>query len=233
MLKLDNILFQHRNGSINFEIKFDKLHFKPGIISAVLGKNGSGKTTILNLIGGHLISDKGSISLYDNDITKDKASVRNISTVFQTISLFPHLTIKENIEIAIEPNFLFRKKKSTKILADKILLDFNLGEFANRKPEHLSVGQQQRVAIARATASKPAVLLMDEPTSALDFVNIDYLKKLLMELNRKETVPICIVVSHDLQFVLGIADEIKYIEDGNLAFEGSNEDFRNSEYYIN
>ena len=96
----------------------------------------------------------------------------------------------------------------------------------------MSIGQQQRVAIARATAIKPLVLLLDEPTSALDFVSINYLKKLLLELKEKNSIPINIIVSHDLHFVLSIADEIKFIEDGKLAFEGNKEAFIKSKYYI-
>ena len=113
------------------------------------------------------------------------------------------------------------------------MLDFSLTEYAERKPNQLSIGQQQRVAIARATAIKPSVLLLDEPTSALDFSNINYLKTLLQELNKKQTVPICIIVSHDLHFVLSIADEIKYIDNGELVFEGNKEAFINSAYNIN
>lgn len=233
MLILDNIVFKYGTNSNGFEIDISKILFKPNIISAVLGKNGSGKTTLLNIIGGHFKCSKGSIKLFDTDISNTKAVDRNVSTVFQTISLFPHLTVRHNLEIAIEPNSFFKKKKTTKELASNLLSDFNLLELADRKPDQLSIGQQQRVAIARATASNPSVLLLDEPTSALDFVNIDYLKNLLSELKRKKAVPICIIVSHDLHFVLSIADEIKFIEDGKLVFEGSSEEFKTSRYYIN
>jgi spermidine/putrescine transport system ATP-binding protein len=233
MLLLENIVFKHKNGTSVFEINIPKLHFETGIINAILGKNGSGKTTILNLIGGHLICEQGTITLCGKDITEIGAIERNTSTVFQTISLFPHLSVKENIELAIEPNTLFKTKTSTKQYAQKILSDFTLNEYANRRPNQLSIGQQQRVAIARATATNPSVLLLDEPTSALDFENVKYLRNLLFELIKKEIIPVCIIVSHDLNFVLSIADEIKFIENGQLVFEGNKEAFLNSKYYIN
>lgn len=233
MLLLKEILYKYRNGSNVFEISVPKMQFNAGVINAILGKNGSGKTTILNLIGGHIISEQGNIYLFDKDITNEVAKNRHTATVFQTISLFPHLSVKENIELAIEPNAFLKVKKSTNVYAQRIIEDFNLTEYADRKPNQLSIGQQQRVAIARATATKPSVLLLDEPTSALDFVNINYLKELLQELNKKQTVPICIIVSHDLHFVLSIADEIKYIDNGKLVFEGNKESFLNSEYNIN
>lgn len=233
MLQLKNIVYKHRNGHSTFEINIPDLTFKEGVINAVLGKNGSGKTTILQLIGGHILSEKGSVILFDKNVTTTGAKDRSTATVFQTISLFPHLTIKENVELAIEPNAFFGIKKTTKEKAENILKEFNLIEFTNRKPNQLSIGQQQRVAIARATATSPMVLLLDEPTSALDFENINYLKTLLLELKAKQTVPICIIVSHDLHFVLSISDEIKYIDNGKLVFEGNNQEFKNSKYYIN
>ncbi|MBK8243259.1 MAG: amino acid ABC transporter ATP-binding protein [Saprospiraceae bacterium] len=201
-------------------------------MNAVLGKNGSGKSTLLQIIGGHIDCERGEIILFNKDITDTSAINRSTATVFQTISLFPHLTIKENIELAIEPNALFGKKKSTLELGRKILIDFKLNELAYRYPNQLSIGQQQRVAIARAIATNPSVLLLDEPTSALDFESIKYLKSLLLELKAKKTVPICIIVSHDLHFVLSIADEIKYIDNGRLVFEGNNQAFKNSKYFI-
>jgi len=233
MLHLENIEFNYKTRGNGFDISVLDTTFNASVITCILGKNGSGKTTILNIIGGHLLCNKGSIYLFKKDITKDNAIKRNTATVFQTISLFPHLSIKENIELAIEPNALFKTKPSTREYAQKILFEFKLTEYADSKPNQLSIGEQQRVAIARAIATRPSVLLLDEPTSALDFVNVNYLKDLLIELNEKQTVPICIIVSHDLHFVLSIADEIKYIENGRFVFEGKKEKFIHSKYNIN
>jgi ABC-type Fe3+/spermidine/putrescine transport system ATPase subunit len=233
MLLLKDIEFNYRNGGGAFNVCIDELKFDSSLITCVLGKNGSGKTTVLNLIGGHLQSEKGKIVLSGEDISSLKAEFRPTSTVFQQIGLFPHLTVKENIELAIEPNTLFKKSAVTKNKAKKILVDFSLTEFEKRKPSELSVGQQQRVAIARALSSDPKVLLLDEPTSALDFANISILKSMLKEIKERQPVPVIIIVSHDLHFVLETADSIKFIEDGRFVFQGSTEEFKKSKYYIN
>lgn len=233
MLLLEDIEFNYRNGRGSFNISINELKFDSSLITCVLGKNGSGKTTVLSLIGGHLQSEKGKIVLAGEDISLLKAELRPTSTVFQQIGLFPHLTVKENIELAIEPNSLFKKSATTKNKAEKILVDFSLKEFEKRRPSQLSVGQQQRVAIARALSSDPKVLLLDEPTSALDFANIRILKGMLKEIKERQTVPVIIIVSHDLHFVLEIADSIKFIENGRFVFNGTTEEFQKSKYYIN
>lgn len=233
MLQLENILFYYNNNDNGFGISVEDVHFESSLIICVLGKNGSGKSTILNLIGGHLKPRLGSIKLFNEDITDLKAEVRPTATVFQEIALFPHLNVKENIEIAIEPNSFFKKSVATKGKAEEILNEFGLKEYEKRKPLQLSIGQQQRVAIARALSSKPKVLLLDEPTSALDFANIGMLKKLLKDIRDKHTVPIIIIVSHDLPFVLDIADNIKFIDEGKFVFDGNTKDFQKSKYFLN
>ena len=233
MLLLYKIVFNYGKEMGSFSVTIDELQFASSLITCILGKNGSGKSTVLNLIGGHLNADQGKIVLSGVDITELKAEVRPTSTVFQQIGLFPHLNVKENIELAIEPNTLFKISDETKRKAENILVDFSLKEFEKRKPSQLSVGQQQRVAIARALGSDPKVLLLDEPTSALDFVNISMLKTMLREIKDKKTVPIIIIVSHDLHFVLDIADNIKFIENGKFVFDGNTENFQKSKYFVN
>lgn len=233
MLELKNIKFNYRGARGSFNISIDKTKFDASIITCVLGENGSGKTTLLNIIGGHLQAANGNVILFGKDITNLKAESRPTSTVFQQIGLFPHLTVKENIEIAIEPNTLFSKSYETKNKAEKILVDFKLKEFEKRKPSQLSIGQQQRVAIARALSSNPKVLLLDEPTASLDFANINYLRILLEEIKHKESVPVIIIVSHDIHFVMNVADNIKFIDNGKFVFEGTAKEFQLSKHFIN
>jgi ABC-type Fe3+/spermidine/putrescine transport system ATPase subunit len=232
MLELNKIKFKYADIGTSFSIEILQTQFNDSLITCVLGKNGSGKSTILNLLGGHLQADSGNIILEGHDITALAAEYRPTSTVFQQIGLFPHLTVKENIEIAIEPNTIFKKSATTKSKAIKLISDFNLLEFINRKPAQLSVGQQQRVAIARAISTDPKVLLLDEPTSSLDFANISSLKNVLSDIKAKQIVPVIIIVSHDLHFVLETADNIKFIEAGKLVFEGTTIEFKQSKYFI-
>jgi len=233
MLVLDKIKFNYTENGGAFNLSIPHLEFREGIITCLLGTNGSGKSTLLNVIGGHLIPSDGLIELDKKDITKIKAELRPISTVFQQIGLMPHLSVKENIHLAVEPNILFKKSLNAKLRVNKIIKDFNLEELQNRRPNELSIGQQQRVAIARALSTNPSVVLLDEPTSSLDFINVNYLRDLLLNVKTLSIVPIIIIVSHDLHFVMSIADEIKYIQDGKINFQGTNHEFQFSNIISN
>jgi len=188
MLQIKNISYSYNNS--NFSLEIDKVEFKPNKITCVLGENGSGKTTLLQILGGHLPLKKGSISIFDADISKTEAVERPIATVFQELGLFPHLSVRKNIALAIEPNRLIGASEYVNSKTDAIVSMFQLDDLQHKKPMALSGGQQQRVAIARAIATSPKVLILDEPTSALDYQNIAKLKTLLQELKNSKQVPV-------------------------------------------
>lgn len=238
MLQINNIAYKYKNS--DFSVQIDNAEFKPNKITCVLGRNGSGKTTLLNLIGGHLPLLEGVITIFDADITSSNANERPIATVFQELGLFPHLSVRENLALAIEPNRLFGKSDNLDNDVLDIIKKFQLETIQDKKPKALSGGQKQRVAISRAIATKPKVLILDEPTSALDYQNISKLTQLLQELKKSQQVPIIIVVSHDWHFVMNIADDILYIENGKQIFQGTKREFKetklfnkNSKYYEN
>jgi len=230
MLRLENIRYGYPRGP--FRIEIDHLAIHESMITSVLGRNGSGKTTLLNLMAGHAHPSAGKIYLNEEDLTDRVAEVRPVATVFQQIGLFPHMTVRRNLEVAVEPNRFVSISATTVHKVEHALSDFALGEFAQRYPSQLSVGQQQRVALARAICTEPQVLLLDEPTSALDYESIRNLRNLVLEFKQRKTVPIIVIVSHDLPFVLSVADEIKLIDEGRITFEGTVAQFKNTEHYI-
>jgi ABC-type sulfate/molybdate transport systems ATPase subunit len=232
MLTLKDISYRYNLKDSLFNLEITETCFKSSLITCVLGLNGSGKTTLLNVIGGHIKPESGSIVLNDIDITESSASNRPISSVFQEIGLFPHLSVLENIIMAIEPNRIFTKSEQAVNTATGILKTLDLLEYKDYKPHQISIGQQQRVAIARSLGAKPCILLLDEPTSALDYKFLRELEITLKNLRDNYIVNSIIVVSHDLDFVLDIADDIKFIDHGRLVFEGAKDAFINSEWYV-
>lgn len=230
MLRLENIRYAYPRGA--FRIEIGHMAFQEGVITTVLGRNGSGKTTVLNLLAGHAHASDGKMFLDEEDLTYTVAQARPVATVFQQIGLFPHLTVQRNLEVAVEPNRLFGTSAAALEKVEKAKADFGLDALAKRYPSELSVGQQQRVAIARAVCTEPKVLLLDEPTSALDYESIRGLRNLLVGFKERKTVPIIVIVSHDLPFVVSIADEIKLIDEGRIRFEGTVAEFKHTEHYI-
>jgi spermidine/putrescine transport system ATP-binding protein len=233
MLAIENISFHYGVLDMQFGIQIAQAEFRQGEVTCILGRNGSGKTTLLSLIGGHLTPASGQILLDGQDMALLTVRDRPTATVFQQLGLFPHLTVAQNVKAAIEPNTLFRYAPETITRCQEVLCDFDLTVLHDKKPQQLSVGQQQRVAIARAVATSPKVLLLDEPTSALDFAHIRVLRDTLKYLKSSGKVPVIIIISHDLHFVLDIADNIKYFEEGRIQFDGTTDEFKSTPYYIN
>ena len=130
----------------------------------LLGPSGCGKSTTLRIIGGFEKPDEGRVLFEGKDITGLSPDKRNVNTVFQKYSLFPHMDVAENIAFGLK-----LKKKSSQYIRDKIryaLKLVNMDGYETRKPDSLSGGQQQRVAIARAIVNEPEILLLDEPLGA-------------------------------------------------------------------
>ena len=142
------------------------INVKKGEFVTILGPSGCGKTTLLRLLAGFGMADKGEIRINGEDITNVPPHLRPVNTVFQRYALFPHLDVYENIAFGLK----LQKVPADEI--DKIVLRVlkmvSMTDYEDRDVESLSGGQQQRVAIARAIANQPKVLLLDEPLAALD-----------------------------------------------------------------
>lgn len=141
-------------------------NIKNGEFFTLLGPSGCGKTTLLRMIAGFNSIEGGTISFDDQVINNIPAQKRNIGMVFQSYAIFPHLTVRQNVEYGLK----LRKipKAEMKQRVDEILQVVRIEEYQDRLPDRLSGGQQQRVALARAIVIHPQVLLMDEPLSNLD-----------------------------------------------------------------
>ena len=142
------------------------LEIKRNEFITLLGPSGCGKSTTLRIIGGFEKPDEGRVLFEGKDITGLSPDKRNVNTVFQKYSLFPHMNVEENIAFGLK-----LKKKSAQYIKDKVayaLKLVNMDGYGKRKPTSLSGGQQQRVAIARAIVNEPEILLLDEPLGALD-----------------------------------------------------------------
>lgn len=205
--------------NISFEIeKNDKL--------LIIGPSGSGKTTLIRCLNKLEKDYQGEIIFKKKNIKdiKDELLRKKIGMVFQSYNLFPHLTVKENIELA--PSKLTNANKeelSKKTL--KLLKSVNIEEKINEYPKNLSGGQKQRVAISRTLANNPEVIIFDEPTSALDPESINSLVKLLNELSKKATI---IVVSHDMSLIKSFASKILFIDKGKIIEYGTKEEILKS-----
>ena len=195
-------------------------------VVVICGPSGSGKSTFLRCLNGLEEIDSGSIVIDGvplDDNKKNRLEIRKeVGMVFQLFNLFPHLTVLENVNLALR---LVRKKtreETTEMTMD-LLRKVNIPEKANSYPAQLSGGQQQRVAIARALAIKPKVMLFDEATSALDPEMIGEVLDVMKTLAREGMT--MIVVTHEMGFAREVSDRVIFMEDGRIVEEGTAEHF--------
>ncbi|MBQ1682212.1 MULTISPECIES: ABC transporter ATP-binding protein [Agathobacter] len=200
------------------------LYIRENEFVTLLGPSGCGKTTTLRLLGGFEKPDKGQILFDGADITNVPANERKLNTVFQKYSLFPHMSIAENIAFGLKI-----AKKSDAYIKDKIsyaLKLVNLDGYENRSVDSLSGGQQQRIAIARAIVNEPKVLLLDEPLGALDLKLRQSMQYELMRL--KDELGITFVyVTHDQEEALTMSDTIVVMNQGYIQQIGTPEGIYN------
>ncbi|OBI84164.1 ABC transporter ATP-binding protein [Mycobacterium sp. E740] len=189
------------------------LHIEAGELVALLGPSGCGKTTALRIIAGLEEATTGRVRLDGRDITDVPANKRDMGMVFQAYSLFPHLTVLDNVAFGLK---MRRKTKRERLSRAADMLDLvGLSAHAQKFADELSGGQQQRVALARALAVEPRVLLLDEPLSALD---AQVRAQLRDEIRRvqSEVGTTTLFVTHDQEEALAIADRVAVMSHGEL-----------------
>jgi putative spermidine/putrescine transport system ATP-binding protein len=192
-------------------------------ISAILGPSGSYKTTLLRVVAGHVVPSSGHVRIGLDDVSNLPAEKRGVATVFQDYALFPHLTGLGNVlEGGRRLDCYSRQQR--RWLAEMYLRRLNVEHCWNRHPSEMSGGEQQRVAIARALMSEPRILLLDEPTAALDTLQRDALAKLIKRLAATSPHLVTLIVSHDREFVLDVADSLAVMDNGELLASGCRTD---------
>jgi osmoprotectant transport system ATP-binding protein len=215
MIEFRKICKSFKGKSILKDISFK---INKGELVAIIGASGCGKTTTLKMINRLIKPSEGEILIDGENIAnKDVIKLRrNIGYVIQQTGLFPHMTVRENIEIipSVEKMKVETIKKRTYELMEMIGMDSE--EFLGRYPNELSGGQQQRIGVARAFAIDPEIILMDEPFSALDPITRIQLQDELIDLqsNLKKTI---VFVTHDIDEAIKIADKICIMNEGQIV----------------
>jgi spermidine/putrescine transport system ATP-binding protein len=195
------------------------LKVKRGSFFALLGPSGCGKTTTLRMIAGFEEPTAGEVLLNNQRINHLRPYDRNVSTVFQSYALFPHLTVKENIEFGLKR----RKAVNSKATVAEMLDLVRLNGKEDRLPTQLSGGERQRVALARSLVLHPEILLLDEPLSALDPQLRKQVRTELKDLQRQVETTF-IIVTHDQEEALLLSDEIAVLNKGRLEQVGPPQD---------
>ena len=185
---------------------------------ALLGASGSGKTSLLRLLGGFEQPDAGEILLDGQEISTIPPNHRPVNLMFQSYALFPHMSVAQNISYGLEMERLSRHEIHARL--EEVLDIIQLSALAHRKPDQLSGGQQQRVALARALVKRPRLLLLDEPLGALDKKLRGEMQLELKRIQHRFGITF-IVVTHDQEEALVMADRIAILKDGKLLQCGS------------
>jgi molybdate transport system ATP-binding protein len=204
------------SGSMDLDVKFN---ISRGKLITLYGKSGAGKTTILKIIAGLLKPDDGSI-VVDGKIWFDsvkkmnlRTQKRNLGFVFQDYSLFPNMSVKENLTFALV------KGQDRKIVNDLIEI-IELGHLQNKSPNTLSGGQKQKVALARTLVQRPEILLLDEPLSALDEEMRIRLQRYILKVHQEFNLT-TILISHDISEIIKMSDYLMELDHGKIVSQGT------------
>jgi sn-glycerol 3-phosphate transport system ATP-binding protein len=200
------------------------LDIPEGSFTALLGPSGCGKSTTLRLLAGLELPDEGQIFIDGKDVTTSAASDRNLSMVFQSYALFPHLSVAENVVFGLNVRRVPKKERQEKL--HRALEITGLLGYEDRKPGELSGGQRQRVALARAIVAGQRLCLMDEPLSNLDAKLRNSVRKDIKKLQRDLGITV-VYVTHDQTEAMSMADTVVLMKDGHIQQVGPPEDLYN------
>jgi len=194
------------------------LEIKQGEFFTLLGPSGCGKTTLLRMIAGFNSIEGGDFYFNENRINDLDPAKRNIGMVFQNYAIFPHMTVRKNVEFGLKNRKMTREQ--IKAQADKFMKLMHVDEYADRLPERLSGGQQQRVALARALCIEPNVLLFDEPLSNLDAKLRVEMRTVIKQIQHNVGIT-TVYVTHDQEEAMAISDRIAVMNAGVIQHVGT------------
>ncbi|MBM7614451.1 ABC transporter ATP-binding protein [Alkaliphilus hydrothermalis] len=213
-IEIKELSFRYKN-SDEAIVKDFNLEISKGEIISILGESGSGKSTILRIIAGLEVPEKGLIKIKNKIIVDERVFIqpenRGIGMVFQDYALFPHMTVEGNVKFGLKN--MSNKEKDERF--EEVLSLVGLRDYKKRYPYELSGGQQQRVALARALAPEPSLLLLDEPFSNLDKDLQDRIRDEL-KIILKQTSTTTIFVTHDRTDAVALADRVVVLEKGQI-----------------
>lgn len=217
MIKLENITKKYGESIVleNFNLQINS-----GEFVTIIGSSGCGKTTVLKLVNGLLIPEKGSVFIDEKDISKvdQNALRRGIGYVIQNIGLFPHMDIFENV--AYVPKLIKMKNSDIISRVESLMEVVGLdSEIMDRYPNELSGGQKQRVGIARALAAKPTIMLMDEPFGAIDEITRKTLQEEIQRIHKMLDITI-LFVTHDIREALKLGQRVIVMDSGKIIQDG-------------
>ncbi|NFH89469.1 ABC transporter ATP-binding protein [Clostridium botulinum] len=224
IIEFEGIYKSYGNKEIlkNLNLCIDK-----GEFLTIIGSSGCGKTTLLKLVNGLIIPDKGRVLVYGEDISKiSKTELRRrIGYVIQEVGLFPHMNVRKNISYVLD---LINKdnKRSIQERTEYLIKSVGLSkEILNRYPGELSGGQRQRIGIARALAAKPNIILMDEPFGAVDEIMRKLLQEEILRIYNELNVTI-IFITHDIREALKLGTRVIVMDEGNIIQSGTPTEIR-------
>src|SRR5215472_3555162 len=219
-MKAAAIEFVHVNKRYGEVAAVDAISFTiaAGALVTLLGPSGCGKTTTLRLIAGLELPTDGAIRIGGENVTRRAASERDVSMVFQSYALFPHMNVLENVSYGLTVSRMPKQQVSERVHA--ALATVGLTGLDARLPSELSGGQQQRVAVARALVLEPSVLLFDEPLSNLDARLRRQMREEIRELQRRLSLTV-VYVTHDQAEAMAVSDRIIVMNKGGIAQAGA------------
>jgi len=203
--------------------------FSSGEISGLIGPNGAGKSTLINIISGASIPDSGNIVVNGIDLTgkgPEFAAKSGVGRTFQNLRIFPNLTVRQNIQVALTTARKLRPDKASKFDLDKELYLLGLLELAGTEAGNLSYGDQRRVEILRALALCPHIMLLDEPAAGMNSIESN---ELATEIRRLRDIYGCavIVIDHDLKFIMDLCENVTVMDMGEIIAVGTAETVSN------